>query len=81
MIYVDENAPSGNFSHTITAQETSYLEGIIYMPSQDITFAGGTTAQAVAIIADEIQVSGQAGFSNFAGIPGLEDPRRPLLAE
>jgi hypothetical protein len=51
------------------------------MPTQDITIAGGTTAQAVAIIADEIQVSGQAGFSNAASIPGLQDPLRSQLVE
>lgn len=81
LIYVDENAPGGNFSHKLTAQGTSYIEGLIYMPSQDIHFAGGANAQAVAIIADEVTLSGQAGFTNSASIAGLSDPIRARLVE
>jgi hypothetical protein len=81
LIYVDENAPSGNFSHTITAQGTSSLVGLIYMPSQDVHFAGGTEAQAIAIIADEIALSGQAGFINIGSIPGLDEFLRAQLVE
>jgi hypothetical protein len=81
LIYVDENAPSGNFSHNITAQGTSSLTGLIYAPSQDVNFAGGTEAQAIAIIADEISLSGQAGFINIGSIPGLDTILRAQLVE
>jgi hypothetical protein len=81
LIYVDENAPSGNFTHNITAQGTSSLVGLIYAPSQDVNFAGGTEAQAIAIIADEISLSGQAGFVNIGSIPGLDEVLRARLVE
>lgn len=68
LIYVDENA-TGNVQHNLTAQSTSSLEGLIYMPSHDIKFSGGNATEGVLIVADEIDLSGQANVGNLSASP------------
>jgi hypothetical protein len=70
LIYVDEDA-GGNVEHTVTAQSTSTLSGMIYMPGQDIKFSGGSNTEGVMIVADEIDLSGQANFDNLGTLPSF----------
>ena len=65
---VDENA-TGNVNHNVTGQATSNLSGLIYMPGHDLNFSGGSATSGVMIIADELQLSGQANFGNLGVIP------------
>ena len=81
LIYVDE-AAGGNVQHTVTAQSTSTLSGMIYMPGQDIKFSGGSNTEGVMIVADEIDLSGQANFDNLGTIPQFvnqEDLKAKLI--
>ena len=50
-------------------------------PNYGIDFAGGTEAQAIAVLADGIALSGQAGFINIGSIPGLDTILRAQLVE
>ncbi len=70
LIYVDENA-TGNVTHTVTGQASSNLSGLIYMPSHDLKFSGASSASGVMLIADELQLSGQANFGNLGIIPAF----------
>ncbi len=72
LIYVDEGA-SGNVTHNLTAQTTSTLEGLIYMPTHDVKFSGGAATEGVMLIADEIELSGQANFDNLGTLPQFDD--------
>jgi hypothetical protein len=81
LIYVDEGA-GGNVQHSITAQSTSTLSGMIYMPGQDIKFSGGSATSGVMIVADEIDLSGQANFDNLGTLPQFvnqEDLKAKLI--
>ena len=81
LLYVDEGA-GGNVQHSITAQSTSTLSGMIYMPGQDIKFSGGSATSGVMIVADEIDLSGQANFDNLGTLPQFvnqEDLKAKLI--
>lgn len=82
LIYVDE-AASGNVKHTLTANSSSVLDGLIYMPGHDIDIEGQAGAKMAMLIADEIKLSGGADFSNFSTIPFLTDQNelKPRLSE
>jgi hypothetical protein len=81
LIYVDE-AAGGNVEHSITAQSTSTFAGMIYMPSQDLKFSGGSASTGVMIVADEIDLSGQANFDGLGTLPQFvnqEDMKAKLI--
>lgn len=82
LVYVDE-AATGNVKHNLTAKTSSTLNGLIYMPGQDLEFSGSAGAEAVMLIADEIKLSGQANFSNLGGVPYFFDQAdlNPRLSE
>jgi hypothetical protein len=81
LIYVDE-AAGGNVTHTVTGQSTSTFSGMIYMPGQDLKFSGGSAVEGVMIVADELDLSGQANFDNLGTIPQFvnqEDMKAKLI--
>ena len=45
------------------------LEGILYFPVQDVTFAGGASLDisATMIIADEVNITGNTNLGDFDG--------------
>ena len=75
LFYQDRNA-TGNITHNLTGGSTMQLEGIIYFPSTDISFSGGSTLQSSAaiIIADEVSFTGDAFMGGFENSPILGNP-------
>ena len=68
LIYHDRNAPS-NVTHNLTGGATMHLEGILYFPSTDVKYAGGSSfdTNASLIIADEVQITGNTNLGDFDG--------------
>jgi Flp pilus assembly protein TadG len=63
LIYQDRNMAPG-VTHKLTGGSTMNLDGIIYTPSTDVEFAGGTSADSssILIIADEVEFKGGDTF-------------------
>ena len=68
LIYHDRNAPS-NVTHNLTGSGTMDLEGILYFPTTDVKYAGGSAfdTNASMIIADEVQITGNTNLGDFDG--------------
>jgi hypothetical protein len=68
LIYHDRNSPT-NVVHSLTGGATMDLEGILYFPVQDVTFAGGSSfdISATMIIADEVNITGNTNLGDFDG--------------
>ncbi len=68
LFYQDRNAPRTN-THTVAGGATMHLEGIVYLPGQDLSFAGGTATEKspAFLIADTISFSGAAHLGEFEG--------------
>lgn len=67
LVYQDRNTAPG-VTHKLTGGTTMNLDGIIYAPSTDVEFAGGTSADSssIMIIADEVEFKGGDTFlGNF----------------
>ncbi len=63
LMYQDRNTAPG-VTHKLTGGSTMNLDGIIYTPSTDVEFAGGTSADSssILIIADEVEFKGGDTF-------------------
>lgn len=63
-----------NVTHNFTGGSTQNIDGIIYAPTVDVAFSGGSEAQEsnTFIIADTITFTGQSALSN-------PDPDNPLI--
>jgi len=68
LFYHDRNSP-GNVTHNLTGGSTMAIEGIIYLPNQNISYNGGTTFNATAsiLIAQTITFTGQSNLGEFEG--------------
>ena len=68
LFYHDGNSPS-NVTHSLTGGATMDLEGIIYLPNQDLKFAGGSTADpsAAMLIANTVDFTGSTELGDFDG--------------
>ncbi len=68
LIYHDRNAPT-NVTHNLTGSATMDLEGILYFPTTDVKYAGGTSfdTNASMIIADEVEITGNTNLGDFDG--------------
>jgi len=72
LFYHDRDA-TGDIQHVMAGGATMQLEGILYFPSSDLTFSGGSSLQssAAVIIADEVRFSGSAYLGGFDSSPLL----------
>ncbi len=72
LFYHDRDA-TGDIGHILVGGATMQIEGIIYFPSADLAFSGGSLLQssAAVIIADEISFSGDAYLGGFDSSPML----------
>ena len=63
LIYQDRNTAPG-VTHKLTGGSTMNLDGIIYAPSTDVEFSGGTSSDSssIFIIADEVEFKGGDTF-------------------
>ncbi len=63
LIYQDRNTAPG-VTLKLTGGSTMTLDGIIYAPSTDVEFSGGTSADrsSIFIIADEVEFKGGDTF-------------------
>ncbi len=63
LMYQDRNTAPG-VTHKLTGGSTMNLDGIIYAPSTDVEFAGGTSADSssILIIADDVEFKGGDTF-------------------
>ncbi len=63
LIYQDRNMAPG-VTHKLTGGSTMTLDGIIYTPSTNVEFAGGTSADSssIVIIADKVEFKGGETF-------------------
>ncbi len=63
LIYQDRNMAPG-VTHKLTGGSTMNLDGIIYTPSTNVEFAGGTSADSssIVIIADKVEFKGGDTF-------------------
>jgi hypothetical protein len=62
LIYQDRNT-TADITHKMNGGSAMQLDGIIYAPSTDVEFSGGTSAasSSVMIIADEVEFKGSDG--------------------
>ena len=70
LFYHDRNA--GDTTHFLTGGANMTLNGIIYFPTSDLKFTGGSvlTESASIIIADEVTFTGDAFLGGFTMAPG-----------
>ena len=70
LFYHDRNAP--NITHNLTGGANMQLNGIIYFPTADMTFTGGSalTESASIIIANEVTFIGDVSLGGFTTAPG-----------
>ncbi len=70
LFYHDRNA--GATTHFMTGGANMQLNGIIYMPTADLKFTGGSalTESASIIIVDEVTFTGDAFLGGFDTAPG-----------
>lgn len=62
----DRDTPDGvNYSFTGGADMS--INGVIYLPGGDVSFAGGAVGDVKAILADNVTVSGNADFGTIDG--------------
>jgi hypothetical protein len=85
LLYQDRNT-GGNITHKFTGGSTMQLDGLIYAPSTNVEFAGGTSADSssVMIIADTVEFKGGDTFlGDFDTSSILSNPLliRPQLLE
>ena len=75
LFYQDRNSPS-NINHNFTGQASVSLEGILYFPNQDLTFAGGSATDPVPaiIVANTVDFTGDTNTGNFDGSVVIENP-------
>jgi hypothetical protein len=68
LIYHDRLAPT-NVTHNMTGGATMDLEGILYFPTTDVKYAGGSAfdISATMIIADEVEITGNTNLGDFDG--------------
>ncbi len=68
LFYQDRNGPT-NVTHHFTGGSNMDIEGILYFPSQDVSFAGGTTLDVSSslIIANSLNFTGQSSLGNLKG--------------
>ncbi len=68
LFYHDRNAGS-NITHTLTGGSSMQLNGILYFPSTDVAFTGGSSLNesAAVIIADEVTFTGEVWLGDFDG--------------
>lgn len=75
LFYQDRNSPS-NINHNFTGQASVSLEGILYFPNQDLTFAGGSATDPVPaiIVANTVDFTGDTNTGDFDGSVVIENP-------
>lgn len=68
LFYQDRDGPT-NVTHHFTGGSNMDIEGILYFPSQDVNFSGGTTLDVSAslIIANRLNFTGQSTLGNLEG--------------
>ncbi len=86
ILFYQDRATTADITHKFSGGSTMQLDGIIYAPSTDVEFAGGTSAvsSSVVIIADEVAFKGGDTFlGDFDTSSILNNPLliRPQLLE
>ncbi len=86
ILFYQDRATTADITHKFSGGSTMQLDGIIYTPSTDVEFAGGTSADSssVVIIADEVEFKGGDTFlGDFDTSSILSNPLliRPQLLE
>jgi hypothetical protein len=68
LIYHDRNA-TGDIDHNLSGGATMDLDGILYFPSSDVSYAGGSAfdTNANIIIADEVTIVGNTNLGDLDG--------------
>jgi hypothetical protein len=68
LIYHDRNA-TGDINHNLAGGATMDLDGILYFPSSDVSYAGGSAfdTNANIIIADEVNIVGNTNLGDLDG--------------
>ena len=68
LFYHDRNAPT-NVTHSLAGGANMDLEGILYFPTTDVKYSGGSSfdTNASMIIADEVQITGNTNLGDFDG--------------
>lgn len=79
-IYEDSNAPAGTVA--FTGGSNLDISGVLYLPSQNVRYAGNTSSNCTQLIASTITLTGSSSFGNscpnnpglltgFGGVPQL----------
>lgn len=91
VLWVDKNAPPAN--DWLNGGSTQNINGAIYLPSQEVNYAGGNVTSAdsspqsncVQLVALTVNFVGNSSFShrncNVSGLPLNEPQRPPILIE
>lgn len=69
VVYADRKMPTRQTTFNLTGGATQYFGGAIYLPTQDLNFAGGTssTTSCTQIIADTVTLSGSSNLTVNCG--------------
>lgn len=75
LFYEDRNTVSG-IVHKLNGGGNMNLEGIIYFPTQDVQFSGGTSLNSSTslIIANTVTFTGSTNIGGFENTPNLKNP-------
>lgn len=75
LFYHDRNT-TDDITHKITGGSNMDLEGIIYLPSQSLQFAGGSefNSSTSLLIADTVSLTGNSNIGDFENSPILANP-------
>jgi Flp pilus assembly protein TadG len=78
-VYVDRNAPTSHAASSFSGGSTMPITGSLYLPSQKVSYSGGssTGSACLQLIADTVSFSGGSKFGTSCGsliVPGLLPP-------
>ncbi len=76
ILFYHDRAATGNITHNLTGGATMQLEGVVYFPSVDMVFSGGSELQSAGaiIIANRVTFNGNAFVGGFENSPILGNP-------
>jgi hypothetical protein len=74
-LWMDKNMPTNTSSDTVSSSSTVNLNGVLYAPTQNVTWSGnsGTTATCSQIVAKTITFTGGGTFSHNCSSAGISE--------
>ena len=76
LLFIGERTRASNLGSTITGSTSLHIEGVVYLPKEELTFTGGSAAADYQIlVSDTLRITGTShlgnNFSNLATGPPI----------